>query len=386
VKIAVIADSGIAFDARVQRVVKSFAARNFQVDLFAPNYKISEKPIFDSPNIQVISYSLKNNWQNNNLLFWKKYENCIGAVLSTKINYDFIYINDYPLLKSGVQLKAELKTKLIYDTHEIYVETINQFFPTSGIKAVYGKALIAFNKWLHKSRESRLIKQVDYMVTVCDSFRQFFKKRYGVDALVLKNCPLDLPQLNESNLLRENLKLKETDKILLYQGAFNYSRGLEKLVQSANFFDENIQLVLMGDGPLQSRLKEMAKDKSNVHFHPKVPFAELIQYSASADIGILLIEAKNRSKELTLPNKVFEYMAAGIPFITNKLPEASSIVEQHNCGYIIDDSNPECIASAVNKIFTEDSTHKGHLGRKAIESHYLWDMDFEKLMNFIQTK
>ena len=99
------------------------------------------------------------------------------------------------------------------------------------------------------------------------------------------------------------------------------------------------------------RLKDLAKDKPNVHFHPKVPFAELIQYSASADIGILLIEAKNRSKELTLPNKVFEYMAAEIPVITNKLPEASSIVEQHNCGYIIDDSNPESIAAAVNNIF-----------------------------------
>ncbi len=382
-RIAVIADSGIAFDARVQRVVKSFAARNFQVDLFAPNYVAPEKPIFDSPNIKVISYSLKNNWLNNNLLFWKKYENSVGAVLSTKINYDFIYINDYPLLKSGVQLKAQLKTKLIYDTHEIYVETINQFFPTSGIKSLYGKVLIALNKWLHKRRETRLIKQVDFMVTVCDSFRQFFKKRYDVNALVLKNCPLDLPQLTESNLLRENLNLKETDKILLYQGAFNYSRGLEKLILSAQHFNNNIQLVLMGDGPLQSRLKELAKDKSNVHFHPKVPFSELIHYSASADIGILLIEAKNRSKELTLPNKVFEYMAAGIPFITNKLPEASSIVEQHNCGYIIEDSNPECIASAVNNIFVEDFTHKGHLGRKAIENHYLWDMDFEKLIKQI---
>lgn len=385
-RIAVIADSGIAHDARVQRIVQSFASRGFEVDLFAPNYKAPENPIFDIPNIQVISYVLNNNWLNNNLLFWKKYENCVGAVLSTKTNYDFIYINDYPLLKSGVQLKAQLKTKLIYDTHEIYVETINQFFPTSGIKAVYGKALIAFNKWLHKSRESLLIKQVDYMVTVCDSFRQFFKKRYGVDALVLKNCPLDLPLLNESNLLRENLNLKETDKILLYQGAFNYSRGLEKLILSAQLFSKDIQLVLMGDGPLQSRLKELAKNKSNVHFHLKVPFSELIHYSASADIGILLIEAKNRSKELTLPNKVFEYMAAGIPFITNKLPEASSIVEQHNCGYVIDDNNPECIASAVNNIFAEDFTHKGHLGRKAIESQYLWDMDFDKLMNLIQTK
>ena len=319
-RLAVIADSGIPFDARVQRIVKSFAARGFQVDLFAPNYKTPSTPIFDHQNIQVISYALNNTWINNNLLFWKKYENCVGAVLSTKINYYFIYINDYPLLKSGVELKNQLQTKLIYDTHEIYVETINQFFPTSGVKGIYGKALIALNKWLHKRRESSLIKQVDFMVTVCDSFRDFFKKRYHVDAIVLKNCPLDLPEITQQDLLHETLDIPETDKILLYQGAFNYSRGLEKLVRAGSYYNNNIQFVLMGDGPLQSRLKDLAKDKPNVHFHPKVPFAELIQYSASADIGILLIEAKNRSKELTLPNKVFEYMAAEIPVITNKLP------------------------------------------------------------------
>ena len=379
-KIAVIADSGIAHDARVQRIVRSFASRGFQVDLFAPNYKKPENPIFDNQNIQVISYALNNSWINNNLLFWKKYENCVGAVLNIKVKYDFIYINDYPLLKSGVELKNQLQTKLIYDTHEIYVETINQFFPTSGVKGIYGKGLIALNKWLHKRRESSLIKQVDFMVTVCDSFRDFFKKRYHVEAIVLKNCPLDLPEITHQTLLREALEIPETDKILLYQGAFNYSRGLEKLVRAAAYFNNNIQLVLMGDGPLQSRLIELASDKPNVHFHPKVPFSELIHFSASADMGILLIEAKNRSKELTLPNKVFEYMAAEIPFITNKLPEASSIVEQHNCGYIIDDSNPESIAAAVNNIFVEDFTHKGHLGRKAIENYYLWDMDFDKLL------
>lgn len=383
-RIAVIADFGIAHDARVQRIVKSFASRGFEVDLFAPNYKIPSTPIFDNHNIRVISYTFNNSWRNDNVLFWKKYENCVGAVLNTKINYDFIYVNDYPLLKSGVELKNQLKTKLIYDTHEIYVETINQFFPTSGIKSIYGKALIALNKWLHKSRESRLIKQVDYMLTVCDSFRQFFKKRYGVDALVLKNCPLDLPQLTESNLLRQNLKLKETDNILLYQGAFNYSRGLEKLILSTQHFSNDIQLVLMGDGPLQSRLKELAKDKPNVHFHPKVPFSELIHYSASADIGILLIEAKNRSKELTLPNKVFEYMAAGIPFITNKLPEASQIALEHNCGFVIADETPRQIADETNKIFNQTYKAKGLHGRKAIEQFYLWEMDFDKLMNLIQ--
>jgi glycosyltransferase involved in cell wall biosynthesis len=90
--------------------------------------------------------------------------------------------------------------------------------------------------------------------------------------------------------------------------------------------------------------------------------------------------AKNRSKELTLPNKVFEYMAAEIPFITNKLPEASRIVNQHQCGYVIDDHNPKMIASEINQIFDENYKELGQKGRKAIENHYLWDMDFDELI------
>jgi glycosyltransferase involved in cell wall biosynthesis len=382
-KVAIIADSGIAYDARVQRIAKSFAASGFEVDLYAPNYITPATPIFHEQNIQVFSYALNNTWINNNLFFWKKFENCVDVVLSKNINYDFIYVNDYPLLHSGLVLKQKLNSKLIYDTHEIYVETINQFFPTIGWKSLYGKGLIVLNKWLHRQRESKLIQSANYVVTVCESFKTFFKKRYGIEAIVLKNCPYEFAQVNNSNLLSERFNLKDTDKILLYQGEFNYSRGLEKIVQAADYFNSDIQLVLMGDGPLKNRLNELANNKQNVHFHPKVPFTELIQYSASADIGILLIEAKNRSKELTLPNKVFEYMTAGIPFITNKLPEASHIAIEHNCGFVITDNTPQKIAEETNKIFSEDYRSRGLQGRKAIEQFYLWDMDFDKLLKQI---
>lgn len=383
-RIAIISDSGIQHDARVQRLVKSFAHKGFAVDLFLPNYKDHGATLFENEDVRLIAYTLDASRINKNLFFWKKYSNCIQKVLDQKKQYDFIYVNDYPLLYSGVQLKNQLKVPLIYDTHEIYVETINQFFPTAGIKGIFGKLWIAFNKFLHHRKESRLILKADYVVTVCESFKSFFKKRYGIDAIVVKNCPLDLPQLTKNDLLREHLKLKDSDQILLYQGAFNYSRGLEKLVDASQYFNKNIQLILMGDGPLKPRLVALAKGKNQVHFHPKVPFSELVQYSASADIGILLIETKNRSKELTLPNKVFEYMAAGLPFITNKLPEASRIALEHDCGFVIDDVSPKEIALETNKIFDQNYKKNGLQGRNAIEQFYLWEMDFNKLLNLIQ--
>jgi glycosyltransferase involved in cell wall biosynthesis len=111
----------------------------------------------------------------------------------------------------------------------------------------------------------------------------------------------------------------------------------------------------------------------------KVSFSSLIKYTTSADLGILLIESFNLSKKLTLPNKVFEYMNAGIPFITNQLPEASKIAKDEDCGYVINDSTPEKIGKQINQIVKNIDFEKGKKGRRAIEEKYYWELDFRKI-------
>jgi glycosyltransferase involved in cell wall biosynthesis len=375
--IAIISDSGIQYDGRVQRIVKSFVKKDFYVDLFIPNYKYDFSFLFDNERVNIISYDTNPTKLNVNLFFWKKYENCIQKVLDQNKRYSYIYVNDYPLLSAGVELKKRIKTKLIYDTHEIYIETINQFFPTTKNKRFYGTILIEVNKFIHFQREKRLIKEVDSVLTVCNSFKDYFYEKYGVVCDVIKNCPLEVPSFERSNIIREKLNLKKEDKILLYQGMFTEGRGLQKLVKSARYFHHSIHLVLLGGGPIIGKLKEYAKESSNIHFIPLIPNNEVINYISSADMGILLIEKLNKSKELTLPNKVFDYMAGGIPFITNNLPEASSIAMKHNCGYVIDDETPELVASSINKILFEDNYTKAENSKKALVENYIWGKDFE---------
>ena len=131
-------------------------------------------------------YELNNSWLNQNIFFWKKFSKVIKLVNSKKKDYSFIYINDYPLLFSGCKIKRQSKSLLIYDSHEIYIETINQFFPTEGLKKYYGFFLIRLNKMLHFKIEKRLIKHTDFRLTVCESFKIYFKKLYDVDFNVLK--------------------------------------------------------------------------------------------------------------------------------------------------------------------------------------------------------
>ena len=98
---------------------------------------------------------------------------------------------------------------------------------------------------------------------------------------------------------------------------------------------------------------------------------ELISYTSSADIGVLFIQADNKSKDLTLPNKVFEYMNAGIPYVTNNRTESSRIIKENNCGFIFNDQTPELIAKQFKVIIKKDLRSLGENGRKAIENKIL---------------
>jgi glycosyltransferase involved in cell wall biosynthesis len=375
-KIAILGDSSLEYDARVQRIIKSFEGKGFNVDVFLPDVNTTELNIFNN-KVKFYYYEMNNSWLNRNFFFWKQFANITKLVFSKKINYNFIYINDYPLLYSGCKIKEQLKTSLIYDCHEIYIETINQFFPTSGIKKYYGYLLIKLNKFLHFKIEKRLIKKTDFRVTVCDSFKNYFEKVYKLNFLVLKNAPWKLNDLKKSNKIRNSLNLKKEDKIILYQGMFNKSRGLLKLIESFKYVDKSIKLVLLGDGVLKKKLTEFSKKINNVYFIPMVKQEELISYTSSADIGVLFIQDENKSKELTLPNKVFEYMNAGIPYVTNNRPEASKIITENNCGFIFDDQTPELIGQQFNEVINENLKSFGNNGRKAIEQKFIWQKDFE---------
>lgn len=381
-KIAVLLDIPILHDGRVRRVVESLSEQN-EVDLFCVKTTFDDSSLFGK-NVRVFNYELNINWINRNLLFQKKFENLPQLVLGKNIKYDFIYCNDYPLLEVSVALKEKIGAKLIFDSHEIYIATINQFFPVSGWKVIYGKPLIWLNQWYHGNREKKLVKQVDKMITVCDSLKHYFEEKYHLqNILVVRNCPKNIQSIYKSNGIRQELKLKSDTQILLYQGDVNVSRGVDKVAEAMPLVNEHIHFVVIGGG---NKLKEF-KDKyssSRIHFLGKKVFDELNEYTLSADIGILLIEGYNVSKKYALPNKLFEYMAAAKPIISNQLLEPARIINEINCGVLIDDSTKDSIAEAINKVFERnDLVQLGNNGYNAVLNKFNWEVEVQKLKELV---
>lgn len=383
-KIALLLDGEIRNDGRVRRITESLSEFH-QVDLFCVRSTFDDQGLFNK-NVRVFHYDLTLSWINVNLRLDQKFDTLFSLVLQYNKTYDLIYVNDYPLLSTGVKLKQVIGGKLIYDSHEIYIATMNQFFPQKGWKSLYGKPLTWWNQWFHKQRERKHLIQVDQMITVCDSFKTYFETTYDAPPiLVVKNCPKEVGEYSQTNLLREKLNLSDQDKILLYQGDVNISRGIEITANALQFLTDDIHFVVLGGGTKLNEFKEKYT-QSNIHFYGKVPFEELYDYTRSADLCIMLIENYNLSKKLTLPNKAFEYMVAGKPYITNQLPEVSKIVKEENCGFVIDDSTPESTASAIQNAFKHQNLDElGRNGYTAVLTKYNWENEVKKLLDYVRT-
>jgi glycosyltransferase involved in cell wall biosynthesis len=386
--IAILLDGPIHNDGRVRRVIESLSIDN-SIHLYYTNGSKKDLELFNN-NVTLFQYSFHEPWLIKNVFFHKKFIEMEKMILKSGVQYDFIYCNDYPLLYSSVKLKKVIKkTQLIYDSHEIYIETLNQFFPRYGWKALYGIPLILTNKILHNYLESKLVSRVDHFITVCESFKNYFENKYQLkNILIVKNCPkiIDFPIKN--NRIRKLLSLDQNDFILLYQGNINPGRGIEKMIDLSLHLKDNQHIVIIGNGYLLQDLKVRVNriNAKNIYFLGEIAFNDLLTYTASADLGVMFIQPINKSKELTLPNKVFEYMAAGLPVLTNMLPEAKRIVEKFECGYSINDDNLKEIALFIDNASNnkERLEEMGRNGQNAIKKELNWNSEIQKVLKIIE--
>lgn len=384
-KIALIFEGTLKNDARVLREVTSLSEK-WDINVFSSNVGEEENQSIPT-NVKVIPYELSQRWLYRNVFFGKKYSSLLKII--NPFDYCALICIDYPTLQLGYKLKKiNPKLKLIYDSHEIYIETINQFFPRNGWKQIYGFPLIQFNQWFHSNRERKYIQKVDTAVTVCQSLRDYFLEKLGVTFLVLRNCPslVHIPEENKekTDAKRSNFGLDADDFVLLYQGDINPGRGLFIMLEVMKQLPSNFKFIVLGNGMLLPTLKDKCKNESikNVQFLGRVPYKDLMAYTQIADLGINLIEPINESKRLSLPNKLFEYMSVGVPFLSNDLPEPKLLVEKYNCGVLVDYSDTQSIVERIQELSKNKSLLKnlGSNGQKAIQEELNWTVEFEGLM------
>jgi len=118
--------------------------------------------------------------------------------------------------------------------------------------------------------------------------------------------------------------------------------------------------------------------ESRVRFIPKLPYQELRAYTAIADVGVSLDKPLHLNYTYSLPNKVFDYIHAGVPLLVSDLPELRRLVETHNVGRIVSTVTPTAIAEALNAMF--DSSERDQWRNNALKARDVLNWQNESLV------
>lgn len=134
------------------------------------------------------------------------------------------------------------------------------------------------------------------------------------------------------------------EKIVMYQGAINMSRGIDKMIEAFQYID-NCQFWIAGDGPKKTEYEQMVKDlnlTNRIHFLEIFP-QNFKTITPLAEIGMSMEEDLGLSYRYALPNKLFDFMQAGIPILGTNLPEIKKTIEEYKVGKVIDNHNQKTL-------------------------------------------
>ena len=263
------------------------------------------------------------------------------------IDADIVHAMGFLAYPVAAGLARRTGARLVYDARDLYVESNNIARLPGALRALFA--------W----REGRWARQAARVITVNEACADYLERRYRIrrPAVVMNGqVPWDPPR-PRPNRLRERLALARERRIALYHGGLMPDRGVDRLIEAANGPGlESTEIVIMGGGVMEARLRELAAAsaaRERIHFLPPVPPAEVLEWVASADVGVMPNQPTTLNERLSTPNKLFECLAAGTPVVSSDFPERRRIIDgdpDGPLGRVCDPTSPASIAAAIREI------------------------------------
>ena len=287
---------------------------------------------------------------------------------------DVLYSNDLDTLSANFFATwFKPKSRLIYDTHELFTEVPE-----------LENRRFAKNTWLNI--EKYIFPKLNNVITVNESIAKIYEAKYAKSILVVRNVPEKYE--NQISFSKSKIGLPEDKFILIIQGSgLNVDRGVEEAVLSMQFID-NALLVIVGSGDVIPIAKEIVSQKrldDKVKFFDKRPYLEMMQLTSNANIGLSLDKPLSDNYRFSLPNKLFDYIQAGIPILSSELIELKKIITKYEIGCFVKTVSPEEIAKNINFLIANPDIldiYKTNCIRAAENEN--WELEKMKLVRFIE--
>ncbi|MDQ1296937.1 MAG: hypothetical protein QG611_916 [Bacteroidota bacterium] len=355
----------ICFDQRVQRIAET--VRHLNCDITIIGRRLGE--CCDSNSVPFKTKRFRMIFKRG-FLFYKFFNIRLFFFLLFH-RYDLLVADDLDTLLPNFLVSGIKGIPLVYDSHEYF----------TGVPEIQKRYLV---KLVWTSIEKMIFPRLKNVMTVCDSIAEKYESQYGIRPLTVRNISRSAE--NIPGYSRDELGIAKEHLLLILQGGgINTDRGGEELIETLNVTD-NVSLLIVGSGDVLETLKKRTEElnlSGRVRFIPKVPWYEMLKYTKSADAGVSLDKDTNPNYKFSLPNKLFDYISAGIPVIASDLIEIRRIVVENNCGIIIPSVTIDEISNAVKKL-RDDRDLLNQLKQNAVNaSKYLnWEKESEKVIDF----
>ncbi|NOY05903.1 MAG: glycosyltransferase family 4 protein [Chlorobi bacterium] len=288
-----------------------------------------------------------------------------ARMAASRLDADVYIASDLYSLPAAV---AAGRRKIVwYDSRELY----------SDLSTLQGKPLRrAFWRTVEKKygRRARVVTTVN--ASIADILRGRFRR---VD--VIRNYPLPV-RYERDEAFRKRCGVPPGRFLLLSQGGLQKGRGAFVILDALQS-RVDASVVFLGDGPLKGEITAYAEIlgmSERVSLLPAVPLRDLPACTASADVGLCVIENLGRSYYLSLPNKLFEYIMAGVPVVASDFPELGAVIQEEGVGLACDPGRPDSIRAAIDKLLDDRETYeKCRMACLSARDRFNWEREEKKL-------
>ncbi|MCL3779153.1 glycosyltransferase [Prolixibacteraceae bacterium JC049] len=294
------------------------------------------------------------------------------------IDADIYHFHDPEILFFVNKLrKRKPKAKIIFDIHENYRGRFEMWKKTRLFSPILKK--------LYSWAETYMMHKINGYVVVSDSMKLIYKD-VKVPGTVVRNT-IYFPNYSDFII---NEDKDETLKRIITSGSHSYQRHVVQTVAAIKYINTKEKIVFNFVGKYKLNAEEQIQkqiEKDNIQDYVTLDGMltrqKNIERISESFCGCVFYE-DNPNNRVGIPNRIFEYMFAGIPIVVSDFPELRKIITEADCGVVVDSSNPHSIAEGIQFLLDHPDKAKmmGENGRKALETTMNYQVDLETLINF----
>jgi glycosyltransferase involved in cell wall biosynthesis len=371
-RVCMLLHKSVEHDGRVRREARALSEAGHRVEVIhlppsLPGPTLAEEPFSLTPATVA-------RWRRLPLELHRVAEACNMARLACRARPDAVHAHDVAMLVPGYIAAKLSRARLVYDSHELATGVPYRSRPWALLVAAI---------------ERLIVPRCEAVLTVSDGISERLRERYSLASspTVVRNlCDLPPPGAVAAPDLRRELGIGDAP-LVLHQGAVAADRGCETLARAIAEVDGAHLLFLGAEGPYADRLQALAVGlglDGRVHFRPPVPLDSLLSCTVQADVGVSLLEGTCENHRLALPNKVFEYMAAGVPVLVSALPELERFLSEYPIGCAVDPSDPSAVSRALNEVMSVNGRAESGTGLRRATAPS-WDREAVRLLSVYGT-